>query len=160
MVVRTDDARKLISPLLSSANSREWRLGVGYEFLTRPDGLTRLDQVYGLHWQGTAKTMDLGLLYKALEQRKIDIAAANSTDGLLENNSFTVLTDDRKAFPPYNACFVLREDLNTQHPEIKLALTMLSGMIGDQTMRTLNRRVDVDHQPVERVVKDFLATQP
>jgi glycine betaine/choline ABC-type transport system substrate-binding protein len=41
-----------------------------------------------------------------------------------------------------------------------MALSMLSNHMGDDVMRELNRRVDVQHQPVERVVKDFLATQP
>jgi glycine betaine/choline ABC-type transport system substrate-binding protein len=145
---------------LSSADSRAWRLGVGYEFLTRLDGLARLNQVYSLHWEGTAKTMDLGLLYQALGQGKIDMAAANSTDGMLENPKFTPLVDDKKAFPPYNACFVVREEVAKQHPEIKWALTMLSGNISDKTMRELNRRVDVLHQPLVNVVRDFLANQP
>src|SRR6476660_1921619 len=43
MVVRREDALRLSKPELSSAGSRKWRLGVGYEFLTRPDGLQRLD---------------------------------------------------------------------------------------------------------------------
>jgi glycine betaine/choline ABC-type transport system substrate-binding protein len=70
------------------------------------------------------------------------------------------LADDKRAFPPYNACFVLREQLIDQHPEVRIALTMLSNHLGDEVMRDLNRRVDVQHQRVEQVVKDFLATQP
>ncbi|MDQ2946518.1 MAG: ABC transporter substrate-binding protein, partial [Acidobacteriota bacterium] len=33
MVVRSEDGRRLSTPALSAANSRAWRLGVGYEFL-------------------------------------------------------------------------------------------------------------------------------
>ncbi|MBV9610949.1 MAG: ABC transporter substrate-binding protein [Acidobacteriaceae bacterium] len=160
MVVRTADAQRLPAPELSSAASRGWRLGVGYEFLTRPDGLERLNRTYGLHWDGTPRSMDLGLLYQALRQRKVDMAAANSTDAPLTEPYFTVLRDDRKAFPPYSACFVARKALLAQQPQVELALSMLSNHIGDETMRALNRRVEVEHQPVERVVRDFLATQP
>lgn len=160
MVVRKEDGRRLQQPNLSAATKRAWRLGVGYEFLTRPDGLTRLNQVYGLKWEGTPRTMDLGLLYSALQQRKIDMAAANSTDGLLTQSQYMVLNDDKRAFPPYNACFVVREAILNQYPQIGMALSMLSNHIGDDIMRELNRRVDVQHEPVERVVKDFLATQP
>lgn len=160
MVVRKEDGRRLPQQDLSAAKVRAWRLGVGYEFLTRPDGLTRLNQTYGLRWLGTPRTMDLGLLYRALQQRKIDMAAANSTDGMLTEPQYMVLADDKRAFPPYNACFVIRERILNQYPQVGLALSMLSNHIGDDTMRELNRRVDVEHQRVERVVRDFLATQP
>jgi osmoprotectant transport system substrate-binding protein len=160
MVVRNHDAERLAKPDLSSAVTRPWRLGVGYEFLTRPDGLQRLNKFYGLHWEGTPQTMDLGLLYQALAQHKVDMAAGNSTDGLLDPSKFQVLADDKHAFPPYNACFVVRQALLDERPEIATALTMLSDHIDDKTMRDLNRQVDVDHQPVVLVVRNFLAKQP
>ncbi len=159
MVVRAQDAKQLTTPDLSSAHSRAWRLGIGYEFLTRPDGLRKLDKNYDLHWQGTPQSMDLGLLYQALRQRNIDMIAANSTDSLLTDNRFAVLADDKHTFPPYSACYVVRRSAIEQQPAIELALTMLSNHINDETMRMLNRRIDVDHQPVQRVAKDFLATQ-
>jgi osmoprotectant transport system substrate-binding protein len=160
MVVRKQDGQRLSRPELSSAGERSWRLGVGYEFLTRPDGLRKLNEVYSLHWQDTPKTMDLGLLYQALGNKKIDMAAANSTDAPLSEPKYMVLADDKKAFPPYNACFVVRESLIEQNTAVKWALTMLSGRISEETMRALNRRVDIDHQPVSRVAREFLANEP
>jgi osmoprotectant transport system substrate-binding protein len=160
MVVRTPDGEQLRARKLSAAGLRQWRLGVGYEFLTRSDGLTNLDQTYRLRWHGTPRTMDLGLLYQALRQKEVDMAAANSTDGLLTDRTFMVLQDDRNAFPPYSACFVVRENVLSERPDVKGALEMLSGRISDETMRSLNRLVDVEHRPVVRVAHDFLAGQP
>jgi osmoprotectant transport system substrate-binding protein len=160
MVVRRQDGQRLTKPELSSAVTRPWRLGVGYEFLTRPDGLRKLNEVYSLHWQGTPRSMDLGLLYQALANRKVDMAAGNSTDAPLSEAKYMVLADDKKAFPPYNACFVVRENLIQQNAAVKWALTMLSGRISEETMRALNRRVDIDHQPVSRVAREFLANEP
>jgi glycine betaine/choline ABC-type transport system substrate-binding protein len=160
MVVRTADARQLASPELSAAASRPWRLGVGYEFITRPDGLRKLDQVYGFHWNGTPRSMDLGLLYRALSQNSVDMVSANSTDAQLANNMrFIVLDDDKHAFPPYSACYVVRKALLDDQPLAALALTMLSNHISEETMRNMNKRVDVEHQPVVKVARDFLATQ-
>ena len=159
IVVRTPEAQKLSSPDLSAAVSRRWRLGVGYEFITRPDGLRKLDEVYGFHWSGTAKSMDLGLLYEALAQRSVDMVSANSTDAQLTEPRFTMLQDDKHAFPPYSACYVVRKALLNQQPTVGLALTMLSNHINAETMRNMNRRVDVEHQPLAKVAKDFLATQ-
>ncbi len=36
MIVRSADAQRLSAPDLSAADTRSWRLGVGYEFLTTP----------------------------------------------------------------------------------------------------------------------------
>jgi glycine betaine/choline ABC-type transport system substrate-binding protein len=160
MVVRTADAQKLSEASLSAARSQTWRLGMGFEFLTRPDGLRRLDQVYALNWSGLPKNMDLGLLYLALQNKQIDMAAAAWTDAQLTQPQFSVLKDDKSAFPPYNACYVVRQSVLQQKPEIRQALNALAGRIGDDTMRALNRRVDVDHQQVATVARDFLATQP
>jgi glycine betaine/choline ABC-type transport system substrate-binding protein len=160
MVVRSEDARKLREPSLSAAVSRSWRLGIGYEFLTRPDGLQRLNKMYEIHWDGIPRSMDLGLVYQALRQKSIDMATGNSTDAQLTDPKFTVLRDDRKAFPPYNACYVVRRELIQQKPQVEWALSMLQNRIGDETMRNLNRQVDIEHQPVETVAKTFLATQP
>ncbi|MBV9676851.1 MAG: ABC transporter substrate-binding protein [Acidobacteriaceae bacterium] len=159
MVVRSQDAQKLSAQKLSYAGSRQWRLGIGYEFLTRPDGLHKLNEAYGLQWAGNPRTMDLGLLYRALQQKEVDMAAANSTDAALTDARFTVLEDDKRAFPPYNACFVVRKSLIDQQRPVEIALTMLSNHMNAETMRRLNRRVEVDHQPVARVAKEFLATQ-
>ena len=158
MVVRSQDAARLSQPTLTAAKSREWRLGVGYEFLTRPDGLQSLDKTYDLKWDGTPKSMDLGLLYSALEQKQIDMGAANSTDGQLAQSKFSALSDDKKTFPPYNACFVVREELLGRQPQVAWALGLLHDRIDDKAMRDMNRRVAIAHEPVARVIKDFLET--
>src|SRR5579875_3453664 len=124
MVVRTPDAQQLTSQDLSAAASRKWRLGVGYEFITRPDGLRRLDEMYGFHWDGTPKSMDLGLLFEALGRRRVDMISANSTDSQLTEPRFTMLQDDKHVFPPYSACYVARKALLDQQPNVGLALTM------------------------------------
>jgi osmoprotectant transport system substrate-binding protein len=158
MVVRREDAARLSQATLTAAKARQWRLGVGYEFLTRRDGLQSLDKTYELRWDGTPKSMDLGLLYSALGQRQIDMGAANSTDGQLAESKFAALSDDRKTFPPYNACFVVREELLARQPEVAWALGLLRNRINDEAMRSMNRRVAIAHEPVAKVIKDFLET--
>ena len=102
--------------------------------------------------------MDLGLLYRALEQGQIDMGAANSTDAQLTNGKFTALRDDRNTFPPYNACFVVREELLARRPEIARALGLLGDKVSDEAMRRMNQRVVMAHEPVSKVVKEFLET--
>jgi osmoprotectant transport system substrate-binding protein len=68
-----------------------------------------------------------------------------------------VLEDDKHAFPPYQACFVVGEMVLRKFPALQTALRGLSDTLDDKTMRKLNRRVDLDHVSVTRVAADFLA---
>ena len=85
MTVRGERGRaERLNTLSDAARSRRsWKLGAGYEFLQRPDGLPGLLQAYGLRIQDSPVSMDLGLLYQALDHNQVDMIAANATDGLL-----------------------------------------------------------------------------
>ena len=65
---------------------------------------------YGLRTEGDPVTMDLGLLYAALKSHKVDMIAANSTDGLAAVLDVAMLEDDRHYFPPYECAVVAREE--------------------------------------------------
>ena len=97
MVIRGEDARKHKIATLSDAarHSTGWTLGVGYEFQQRPDGLAGLLKTYHLPVQVSPKTMDLGLLYQALEQGQVSMVAGNATDGQLSVLEAVVLQDDQ-----------------------------------------------------------------
>jgi glycine betaine/choline ABC-type transport system substrate-binding protein len=155
LVIRTADASRDNLTALSQAATRPWILGAGYEFATRPDGLPGLLKTYPLQLQGNPVTMDLGLLYQALAEHRIDLAAANSTDGLLADPQFTVLEDDRHFFPPYQAAFAVRSAALT--PAVRRTLQQLSGRITNATMRRLNAEVTLHHRPIPDVARQFLA---
>lgn len=158
MVVRTETANAQGLKTLSDAakRSQPWHLGVGYEFTQRPDGLNGLVKTYGFHLDGNPITMDLGLLYPALQSQKIEMAAANATDGMLAHREFTVLEDDLRYFPPYECAIAVRNSALQQYPRLKDALVELSGSISDDAMRHMNELVDVEHKPVAEVARDFL----
>ena len=86
-----------------------WMLGVGYEFLQRPDGLPGLLKTYPLRLASPPVSMDLGLLYQALGQNKVDMVAGSATDGMLSVLDVVVLEDDHHFFPPYQAALVVRK---------------------------------------------------
>ena len=162
MTVRGETSRagRLNTISDASRSRRLWRLGAGYEFLQRPDGLSGLLRAYGLRIQDSPVTMDLGLLYQALEHRQIDLIAANSTDGLLSVLDVRVLLDDKKYFPPYECAAVVRESTLAAHPELRPALEELSGRISESAIRRLNYEVDGKHRSVPDVASEFLKTLP
>ncbi|MFN7995532.1 MAG: glycine betaine ABC transporter substrate-binding protein [Bryobacteraceae bacterium] len=160
MVIRGPDARAEHTETLSDAAHRKpgWRLGVGYEFLQRPDGLPGLLKTYHLPLVGNPKTMDLGLLYSALEQKQVDMAAASATDGMLSVLDVKVLRDDRNYFPPYQAAVIVRSEALEAHAGLRSALGELSGKLNDTTMRRLNHEVDGKHRPIADVARQWLAS--
>jgi glycine betaine/choline ABC-type transport system substrate-binding protein len=158
MVVREEDGvSHHLETLSDAANSGvAWRLGIGYEFLQRPDGYPALNSKYHLKYTAPPISMDLGLLYQALEQKQVNMAAGSATDGLLSVRPFRVLRDDQHAFPPYQACLAVRAQAFEKHPGLKPALEALSGKISTATMRRLNYEVDGQHTPVRDVAAAFL----
>ncbi|MDF0651420.1 MAG: glycine betaine ABC transporter substrate-binding protein [Nitrospira sp.] len=160
MVIRKADANRLGVRSLQDAERHPsgWVLGVGYEFQQRPDGLPSLLRAYALPLLGTPKVMDLGLLYRALEQGDVSMVAANSTDGLLLSLDVTVLADNRNCFPRYDAAFVARSQTIAREPRLAAALQDLSGRFSDDTMRRLNHQVLALHGRIEEVADEFLRT--
>ena len=161
MVIRGEDARKFNLQTLSQAavQTPNWRAGFGPEFLNREDGFPGLAKTYDLRFAQSPKVLDLGLLYRSLQEKKVDIVAGSTTDGLLSTLDLTVLKDDKRYFPPYEAAPVVRRDTFQKHPELKEILNQLGGSISDKTMQELNFRVDGKQEDVKQVVREFLKSK-
>ncbi len=157
MVVRGQDAQRLHLTTLSQAvgPAQQWKLGVGYEFQERPDGLQGLEAAYGLKFAGEPRTMDLGLLYRALNARQVDIIAGNSTDGPIQAFGLTVLQDDKHYFPAYQAIPLMREDALERWPKIRIALAALENRITAEEMQTMNEAIDGQHRDPAEVVSEY-----
>src|SRR5271155_1837183 len=157
MVIRGEDAKRLNIHTLSDAvpYAPQWQLGVGYEFEQRPDGLPGLSAAYGLKFKGSPRTMDLGLLYRALNANQVDIIAGNSTDGPIQAFGLTVLADDRHYFPPYQAVPLVREQSLQRWPQMKVAFDALAGKISAEEMQAMNNAVDGEHRDPAEVVREF-----
>ena len=157
MMIRGDMARTdHLETLSEAAKARAWTLGVGAEFEQRADGLPGLKKAYGLNVDGQPVTMDLGLLYAALDSRKVDMIAANSTDGQAAVRDVAILADDRHYFPPYDCAVVARDETLARFPGLRGALDQLSGKLTADIMRRLNQEVDGQRRPVGQVAKGFL----
>jgi len=156
--IRGEDARRLGLKTISqaAAYAPQWRAGFGYEFMERPDGYKGLAATYGLRFAAPPRIMDLGLLARALKDKQIDLAAGNTTDGLIPALDLFVLEDDKHYFPPYEAVPIIREQTLAEHPEVKQALNELAGKISDPEMRRLNYEVDGQKRDVKEVVREFL----
>jgi glycine betaine/choline ABC-type transport system substrate-binding protein len=158
MEIRGEDARRLNIRTLSEAAryAPQWRAGFGYEFMERPDGYPGLAKAYGLRFAEQPRTMDLGLLARALKDHQIDLAAGNATDGLIPALDLVALEDDRHYFPPYEAVPVIRQQTANDHPEVARSLGDLADKISDEEMQQMNFAVDGKHRDTKEVVQEFL----
>jgi osmoprotectant transport system substrate-binding protein len=161
LVIRGEDARRLNLKTISDAvpYAPHWRAGFGYEFTERPDGYAGLASVYGLKFAAPPRILDLGLLYRALLDRQVDLVAGNSTDGLLAARDLVILDDDKHYFPPYEAVPAVRADTLARHPEVGAAIAELAGKISDAEMRKMNYAVDGEHRDAAEVAREFLRSK-
>jgi len=160
IVIRGEDARRLhINTLTEAARyTPEWRAGFGYEFMERPDGYPGLARLYGLHFAAQPRILDLGLLYRALLDKQVDLVAGNSTDGLLAARDLLTLEDDKHYFPPYEAVPIVREETLERYPEVRDAIGELAGKISDTAMQKMNYAVAGQGRDVSEVAREFLHT--
>ena len=161
MVIRGEDAKNLHVHTISDIvrHAPQWRVGVGYEFLERPDGFPGWTDFYHLRFAETPRVMDLGLIYRALVDRQVDLVAGNSTDGLIEALNLVALEDDRDYFPRYDAVPILRKSTLDRFPQLRDDLRELGGKISESDIRKMNYAIDVLHRDTAAVVQEFRSSK-
>lgn len=161
IVIRGEDARRLHLKTISqaAAYTPQWRAGFGYEFMERPDGYPGLARVYGLRFAAPPTILDLGLLYRALLTKQVDLVAGNSTDGLIAARDLVILEDDKHYFPPYEAVPVVRDETLKRYPGVRAAIEELAGKISDAEMRRMNYEVTGEGRDIEDVARQFLRSK-
>lgn len=161
MIIRGEDARKYNIKTLSEAAKYTplLRGGFGYEFAEREDGFPGLSKTYNLQFRERPSIMSLDLIYRALTQKLVDFIAGNSTDGQISRLGLVVLQDDKKYFPPYEAVPIIRQETLKKHPELKTAISQLSGKITASEMRQLNNLVEGELRDIKDVVTEFRKTK-
>ena len=158
ILMRRDQAERLGIKTISdlARHARQVRAGFGPEFMNRPDGYPGLVRAYGLKFSEAPREMDRNLLYQAVSQGSIDVAAGDSTDGRIASLDLVVLTDDGRYFPPYEAVPLVRSETLRRHPELRGVLDKLAGKITAETMRRLNYEVDGKRRDPGEVAREFL----
>jgi osmoprotectant transport system substrate-binding protein len=148
---------KKISDL--KAVAKDMRLGVDTSWMERDnDGYKPFIKTYGLTFKNVFP-MEINLVYKAVDNKQMDIVLAYSSDARIKQYNLVTLEDDRNFFPPYETSTVALQETLKKYPEIDGALKKLQGKIDINTIRTLNAKVDIDMQDPEQVAKQYLQEQ-
>jgi osmoprotectant transport system substrate-binding protein len=126
------------------------------DFEQRPDGLAGLKQLYGGFDFKDLTVYDPGLKYKAVTDGKADCVIAFSTDGQISAYNLVLMEDDKGLWPPYQVAPVVRNEVLQRYPNMKDALNKLAPFITNDTISSLNWKVDGDKQEYTAVAKAFL----
>ena len=156
LAMRGDDARSKNVARLSDLKAHpDLRLGLSQEFIGRADGWPGLKRTYELPFE-TPRGLDHGLAYEAIAQRQVDAIDIYSTDAKLDKYGLTVLDDDRKYFPRYDAVLLYRADLPQRLPKTWAALAKLEGTIDDASMRRMNAAAELEGKDFATIAASFL----
>lgn len=156
ITIRETDARQRGWSSISDLGKDASRLRAGFtaEFSERPDGYPGLIQKYGFKF-GEVRDLDPSLMYKALLNGEVDVICAFATDGRIAAYNLKQLNDDRNFFPPYHAAPVIREEILEEHPEVGTVLSLLEGLIDNDTMQRLNFEVDGKKRSPASVAREW-----
>ena len=156
LAMRRRQARTLgirsISDLARHAPTLE--IAGDYEFFARPEW-AGLAETYDLSFRHR-RSMDASLMYQAVAGKQVDVISAFSTDGRIAAFDLLVLTDDRRAIPPYDAIILAGSRLKRHEPAVLAALEHLVGAVDAEAMRSMNLAVDREGSTPAVVAAEFL----
>ena len=160
LAMRSSVAReKGIARISDLKQHPELRLGLSQEFLGRADGWPNLARAYGLSF-APPKGLDHGLAYEAIAGGQVDVIDIYTTDAKLDKYQLTVLADDLKFFPRYDAVLLYRADVPTRFPKAWAALAQLEGRLDNAAMRRLNAAAELEGKDFAAIASTWLSARP
>jgi osmoprotectant transport system substrate-binding protein len=129
------------------------------ELETRPAGIPGLKKVYGIEDFKEFKALDAGgpLTTSALSKGDIDVGRVFTTQGIIADEGWVLLEEDKPLQPAQNVVPIGRKDAMTD--QVTQTLNALSAKITTEELTKLNKLVDVDKQDPEKVANDWLTQQ-
>ncbi len=150
----TADQRKLTTLSDLSAVAKDLTLGAPAEFKTRTQGIPGLTKTYNVTFGKVRELQGQGLV-QALKNGQIDAANIFTTDPSIAANDFVVLQDDKKLFGAQNVVPLVAKSAVT--PQLTEALNAVSSKLTTQALQSLLAKVDIEHQDVSTVAKQWLS---
>mgnify|MGYP001167472511 CR=1 FL=1 len=117
-----------------------------YEFFGRPEW-TALREAYGLAFR-QQRQMQAEFMYPAAAAGEVDVIAAYTSDGRVDQHGLQVLDDPRQAIPPYDAILLISPKRRNDSAFLE-ALRPLMDAISVEAMREANRRASEGASPEE-----------
>lgn len=160
LVIRKDVAEKYNIKTYSDLEkyAAELTFGAEYDFYERDDGYEALSSTYGLKFKN-ALDIDIGLKYKAINSKEIDVMNIFTTDGQLATSDVVVLEDDKSFYQTYYCGTIVRNETLKNHPELEAALKKMDNILTNEEMAELNNKVEGEGLDEKDVAKEFLLSK-
>ena len=131
------------------------------EFINRQDGLLGAEKKYGFDVPDrNIKTFGVGAIYATLATgRTCNFGEVFTTDGRILTLDLTVLEDDKKTFPQYNAAVTLRKDFIDRYPAIADVMNPVSAKLTNEIILELSVKIDGDGEDPAVVARDWLVKE-
>ena len=146
---------KKISDLANITNKLKG--GMTLEFIDRGDGFKGIKKLYGIDFP--VKSMEPALRYQAIDQNKVNIVDAYSTDSELRQYHLNILKDNKHNFPIYQGAPLMSNDFARRHPQVVRSLNKLAGKITEKQMQEMNYEVNVKNMDPGQVAHHYLVKQ-
>ncbi len=162
--IRADKAKELgvtklsdLRALLDSPKGKDLTFCIESEFANRPDGMPGVQRTYGFQVaRNRLRRLDTGLIYSQTGNGTCTFGEVFTTDGRIKGLNLTVLEDDKRFFPRYNAAISIRADVLREHPQIERLMRPVARRLTTAQLQVLNARVDIDGVLPEKVAKEWL----
>ena len=145
-----------ISDIVSVASTL--RLATPPDAVSQPDVLPNMLKVYGITFKKTTQ-IDSTLAYTSVTQGQADVLICYTTDANIVTQGFTLLTDDKVAFPAYNPAPIVRDSVLAAHPDIATILNPLATKLTTAEITKLIKMYAIDKTPADVVAKTWLQQQ-
>ncbi len=128
------------------------------EFRTRPDGIPGLLSSYGQGYAtGNVNYIDIGsTAEQSIKNGQCVAGEVFTTDSPIAANNLTVLKDDKNLFPPDNVGLIVRSSVLQANPAIAVIMAPIAAKITSDVITGLNKKVEIDNQPVQTVAQEWL----
>ena len=146
---------KKISDLANITNKLKG--GMTLEFIDRGDGFKGIKKLYGIDFP--VKSMEPALRYQAIDQNKVNIVDAYSTDSELRQYHLSILKDNKHNFPIYQGAPLMSNDFARRHPQVVHSLNKLAGKITEKQMQEMNYEANVKNMDPGQVAHHYLVKQ-
>lgn len=118
--------------------SDELTAGVDQAWISKEgDGYQAFSEHYGFDFDNIFP-MDIGLAYDALASGQVDVILGYSTDGRISSYDLSLLEDDKRFFPSYDASPTANFSILESQPIIDEIMLKLENTISDEQMQQLN----------------------
>lgn len=149
-----------ITSLSQLASQDDFTFAAPANFYARSDGYSLLEDTYGFAIPvNNQYKMDSSLIYSAVSSGQVDVGLAFTTDGRLQTDDYVILTDDKQAFPIYDAGLVVANETKEEYPGLVESIMPLANTISNEDMQMMNYQVDELHQNPQDVADQYLQDQ-